>query len=125
MQLALLFVILVFLNLAMSTESPLGQSECGEYDYSRNFPGVRNQDGHGFCWAFAGTALLEEHRCLEDATTCRQMLSVLDESRCTWTMGNDEGANKTGEGNSIAGGIFCGLNEGVCRERLAHYHIKK
>jgi hypothetical protein len=94
-----------FFNLCLAAVT---KSECPSYDYSGRFPPVRDQDGHGYCWAFAATALYEEELCLESRKNkalnykCAQKLSVLDLSRCDFSLSSD-----FGEGGSIASGLEC------------------
>lgn len=80
----------------------------------------RNQRNIGYCWAFAGTALLEEFLCEKDQTKCGVELSVLDFSRCQFNLGNPQG--QTGGSSFI--GLFCPNNaRGICEEKNAPYSV--
>jgi C1A family cysteine protease len=89
------------------------ESECGNYDYSDRFPPVRDQNGVGYCWAFASAAVMEEELCLEkrqnegsESYQCGDKLSVLDMSRCNFHIGTSYGS----EGGDPAQALECVLS---------------
>ena len=53
-----------------SNANPSDSPKCPNIDYSSRFGPTRDQDGHGYCWAFAGSALVEEQLCLQDSALC-------------------------------------------------------
>jgi hypothetical protein len=125
-------IILTFLFFGLSTPlmAEISKAECGSYDFSDRYPPVRDQDGHGYCWAFAGVALYEEQLCLESKKNpklnykCGDKLSVLDFSRCDFSLGS-----KKGEGGNSNLGLECILSkndivekQGVCLEEFASYN---
>jgi hypothetical protein len=103
-----ILLLLLVIPLLIPSLAAVTKAECPSYDYSNRFPPVRDQDGHGYCWAFAATALYEEELCLESRKNkalnykCGQKLSVLDLSRCDFSLSSDYG-----EGGNIASGLEC------------------
>ena len=59
-------------------EYKISKSDCSvSFDNSSNFGPVRDQDGVGFCWAFAGADLYGEYLCQLDRKYCGKNISVL------------------------------------------------
>jgi hypothetical protein len=95
---------------AVATVSP---DPCPTLDNSSHFQRIKDQDGHGLCWAFAAASLLEEQRCLDEPRTCGYepaTLSVLDVSRARWSV------NASGQfgGGWVEPALTRALSEGVC-----------
>lgn len=77
-------LILVINSSNIYAQDQISDSHCTSTDNSANFPPVRDQGSRGYCWTFAGTALIEEKLCLDDPSKCGKHLSVIDGSRCGW-----------------------------------------
>ncbi len=130
--------ILVKFSLVLA-QSEISEKDCQTYDYSDRYPPIRDQNGHGLCWAFTSAALIEEQLCLESrkpghtgSYQCGEKLSVLDVSRCQFNLGikGEEGwygdkalkcilgshdeADKSEQKNIQAG-------MGICPEHFAPY----
>tara|TARA_B100000749_G_scaffold280259_1_gene275636 strand:+ start:3129 stop:4154 length:1026 start_codon:yes stop_codon:yes gene_type:complete len=92
------------------------KEKCINVDYSDRFGPVRDQDGHGYCWAFQASALAEEYLCRNNPTDCGKSMSPLDISRCDWSL------VKNAEGGFGWEGLKCAIqNGGVCPEDMAPY----
>jgi hypothetical protein len=109
-------VILIWL-LAFSIFSSTytAESACPSYDFTERFTPLRDQDGTGLCWAFAGSALVEEQLCLENAELCGQQVSVIDGHRCYWNEEQGLATKKTGASLTSLY-TMCALRYGVCTE---------
>lgn len=98
-----------------STFAGIPKEQCTNLDYSGRFGPVRDQDGHGYCWAFSAAALVEEALCKKDKANCGKSVSPLDISRCDWSL------LKESEGRYPWAGLKCAVYHGVCFEELAPY----
>ncbi len=94
---------------------PITRKDCVDVDYSKRFPPVRNQDGHGLCWAFTAEALAEEELCLEKSANCGKQLSAYDAGHCEWSIGTKS------EGDAPSRALRCFLKDGFCFEGDAPY----
>ena len=93
---------------------------CTNVDYSERFGPIRDQNGHGLCWAFAGASLIEESLCLEDPAKCKNEISVIDGHRCFWD--KYQGMGKEYEGAfDISTYLKCFQKKGACAEKDAPY----
>lgn len=122
----------VLAALAFTTQAAmsLGQlphafgSECAQVDYQNRFGPIRDQDGHGYCWAFVGAGLSEEQFCLADSKNCGKSLSPLDSASCEPDFSAVyEGSvfGKPYKGSTITSSLNCALSQGICEESLAPY----
>lgn len=115
-----LFTLLgLFLNLCLTIQVALGDisyNECVNFDHTQKMGPIRDQREVGVCWAFAGTALLEEEACREYPHLCGKNLSPLDAARCDWPLGKKE------QGGFIHQGVDCALQNGICLEENAPYN---
>ncbi len=110
-------------KIPVNLDNPTGKAHCEDIELpSSHFSPLRDQDGHGLCWAFAASTLLEEENCKRDPKQCGQALSPIDASRCTWSLEKKEGifnqaeADESGDPDKA---LSCGLDHGVCSEELA------
>jgi hypothetical protein len=104
-----------FLLLTIFFSFHISAAECPDIDYRDRFTSERDQDGNGLCWAFAGSALIEEQLCLENPDYCGEQVSVIDGHRCYWDESHGLGTKTTGAmGTKLF--IDCVLNGGVCAE---------
>lgn len=87
-------------------------------DNSNHFGPIRDQDGVGFCWAFAGADLYGEYLCSVDTAFCGKNLSVLSgmfagKNNWKYSAGiEDEGGNIL---SSIEGFMF---TQALCEEKF-------
>jgi hypothetical protein len=104
----LIFLLFLFTTIAQA-------QTCPEIDYRDRFTSLRDQSGNGLCWAFAGSALIEEQMCLEDPENCDKQVSVIDGHRCYWDSKHGLATKSTG---AFATGLYtkCALDNGVCSE---------
>ena len=106
----------------VETDFKISKDAClakGSIDYSERFGPIRDQDGHGFCWAFVGADLVSEQLCLENKKFCKVRLSVLDAARENWVLGEDS------EGGLPEHVFFAMNNGGVCLESDAPFYESK
>lgn len=94
--------------------------DCPNIDYRDRFSPERDQDGNGLCWAFAGSALIEEQLCLENKENCGQQVSVIDGHRCYWDSEHGLGTKTTG-GMGTKLYTECVMQGGVCAEEDAPF----
>lgn len=107
-------VLLIFLSSASFSQ------ECPDIDYRERFSALRDQGGNGLCWAFAGSALIEEQMCIENPDNCDKQVSVIDGHRCYWDKKHGLATRSTG---AFATGLYtkCALDNGVCSEEDAPF----
>lgn len=109
--------ILAVLFIPLAATAEVSEKQCVNIDYSNRFGPVRDQDGHGYCYAFTAAALVEEHLCKKDKENCGKSVSPLDTSRCQWSLLNEP------EGGYVNKNLDCALNQGgVCFEEFAPYN---
>lgn len=97
------------------SNAAITQIECPNIDNTKNFGPVRDQDGIGYCWAFAQAALVEEEVCISKGDKCdHKPISPIDISHCDFTL-----SDKNNQGNTLYAGLNCALTEGACFEELA------
>lgn len=114
---AFLIYLFAALVISLSAMADIPEKQCANIDYSNRFGPVRDQDGHGYCYAFTAAALVEEHLCKKNPKHCGKSISPLDISRCQWTLLNER------EGGYVNNGLACAINQGgVCFEELAPYN---
>lgn len=95
------------------------EDKCQPFDYSDRFGPIRDQDGHGYCFAFSAAALIEERLCKEDPKKCGKSISPLDVSRCKWNLN----LSIEKEGGDAKDALNCAIdNGGVCWEEDAPYN---
>ena len=107
-----LFILLLFSGVSFAGVS---QKDCPNADNTKNFGPVRDQDGIGYCWAFATASLVEEDLCISKGKNCdHKPISPIDVSHCNFTLSDigDQGA-------SFEAGINCVASDGVCYEEHA------
>ncbi len=109
------FILTLLILLCKPVRADFSRQECLNVDYSHRFGPVRDQDGHGYCWAFVASALAEESFCKLNRVNCGKSVSPLDISRCDWTLATES------EGGSFQGALYCGMESGVCNESHAPY----
>lgn len=91
-------------------------AQCPSFDHTNKFGARLDQDGHAYCWAFAGASLLEEELCMQNEANCGANISPLDASRCNFTLGQIE---EKGFPGSV---LKCAVQGGgACHEALAPY----
>lgn len=100
------------------SHATISQSECVQFDNTQKMGPTRDQRTNGLCWAFAGTALMEEEMCFQNPSLCGKSLSPLDASRCEWSLG------KQNEGGLTRYAVNCALQNGICLEKDAPYAKK-
>jgi hypothetical protein len=91
------------------------ESDCPTLDFRDRFGSEKNQVMHNYCWAMAGTSLLEEEYCLQNPSFCGKSLSTLDASSCNFRWGH---TNETG---IPSWAIRCVQRQGVCAESDAPF----
>ncbi|OIQ16420.1 MAG: hypothetical protein BM556_14860 [Bacteriovorax sp. MedPE-SWde] len=99
----------------------LTKEQCPSINYEDRFTPTRDQDGNGLCWAFSGSALIEEQFCIESPEKCgKEQVSIIDGHRCFWNQSQGLGTRKTAAAGS---GYFtdCVINNGVCLEENAPF----
>ncbi|HEY8270332.1 MAG TPA: C1 family peptidase [Pseudobdellovibrionaceae bacterium] len=108
---------LVALTFPLTAMADIAEKQCPNIDYSNRFGPVRDQDGHGYCYAFTAAALVEEHLCKTNQKFCGKSVAPLDISRCQWTL------LKEREGGYVNNALDCAINQGgVCFEEFAPYN---
>ncbi len=110
-----IFVSFLFILTSLPAWSDFGRNDCQNFDYSKRFGPVRDQDGHGYCWAFVASALAEEAFCKKNRENCGKSVSPLDISRCQWALATRK------EGGVFQDALECGISQGVCNEGHAPY----
>lgn len=109
------FFFLIFLLISNIFAS--APEDCPSFDFSSRFGPIRDQGGHGLCWAFASSGLFEEQACLRDSSYCGKSFSPLDVSRCQWKVGKED------EGSYVVDAAKCVLGqEGLCYEVDAPFY---
>lgn len=112
-----IFLIVFFLS--QISVAGIHQDKCQAFDYSDRFGPIRDQDGHGYCFAFSAAALIEERLCKEDPKKCGKSISPLDASRCNWNLN----LSSEKEGGDAKDALNCAVdNGGVCWEEDAPYN---
>jgi len=120
-RIRLIFIPLLFL-LTSSQSFAHNMSQCPNVNLSSHFGPDRDQDGHGYCWAFAGAALLEEDLCLRDKALCGKSVSPLDISHCSFGLQNSLSSVKhIFDGWETSEALKCARTDGVCLEQFAPY----
>ncbi|MBF0359392.1 MAG: hypothetical protein HQK49_00170 [Oligoflexia bacterium] len=104
-------------------ETSLTKEEClgvtgksNGIDHAKHFSKTRDQGSLGTCWAFAGTALMEEYLCLKMPEYCGKELSVVDFSR-----GHSSGIVTDGGSESSVFSFHREKENGICLEKDAPY----
>lgn len=121
-----ILVVGILLNVE-SVANAVSEAACPAADHSARFGPIRDQDGHGYCWAFTAAALLEEQACIQDAKLCKKNLSPIDASGCSYQLYNTKvsegGASKRDEGGDPMAALRCSLDRGICSEEDAPYFV--
>lgn len=119
-----LFILLLLVFSAVSATAKTSKENCLNVDYRKRFGPIRDQNSHGYCWAFAGAALAEEAACLKDPSLCGTSLSPIDASRCETNFGAAYEKSVFGrpyDGGTITEALNCVLKDGICKEDEAAY----